>query len=228
MKKDFKAHPLMILSFIKPFLIILLIPVVRGIIQYVKYKEIEQILGLEIMIIAAVVAFAVLRWRMFLLVCDEKTVTIKTGVIFVHKAVIPISGLSSVQSEQTPIDFLLGSVTFRINTEAGSREKTDYSFKLSRRDSHALSDLLYGKKSGEPLKFSPFKIALLSAATSSAFAGMLVGVPILNGATKIFGLDFEQAYNEIASVSNRFETYFPPIANTVLLILFIGYINTFV
>lgn len=228
MKKVFRAHPLMILSFIKPFLFILLIPVIRGVAQYLDSGVVTEILGIEIILFCFITLFAVLRWYFFRLECDEKTVTIKTGVFTVQKAVIPISGLSSVQSEQTPFDYIVGSVTFRINTEAGSRDRTDYSFKLSRRDSHKLSDLLYGKKSGAPVRFSPVKIAILAAATSSAFTGMLVGVPILNNAAKLLGLGFEELFEELTNISNKFETYFPPIVNTVTLVLLCGYIISFI
>lgn len=228
MKYEFKAHPLMIFDIIKPFLLILLIPVARGLIQYLKNREINDILGPETIIFIVILIYAILRWRMFRLTLTEKTVTVKTGLFFVTNAVIPISGLSSVQSEQTPLDYVLRSMTYRINTEAGSREKTDYRFKLSKKDSRKVSELLYGKKQSQPVKFSAVKIAILAVATSSAFAGMLVGVPIINGAARLFGLGFEELYEELTTVSNRFETYFPPIVNTVSLVLLGCYLISFV
>ena len=228
MKKEYKAHPLMMFTFIRPFLIILLIPVLRGLIQYMRNKEITPISGAEMLLFCIILAFGILRWRAFRLICDQKTVTVKTGVIWIKNAVIPISGLSSIQSEQTPIDYIFGSVTFRINTEAGSRNRTDYSFKISKKDGREVSDFLYGKKKTEPVKFSAFKIALLAAATSSSFAGMLVGVPILNNAAKLLGVGFNEVLNEINSVSGKFQTYFPPIVNSITLVLLIGYIISFV
>ena len=48
MKKIFKAHPLMILSFVKPFLFVLLLPVIKGFLQYVTVKTVDGVLGLEI------------------------------------------------------------------------------------------------------------------------------------------------------------------------------------
>ncbi len=228
MKREFRAHPLMILEKIKPFLLILIIPVLRGIIQYIENGQIERILGLETVIFAAVVIYAICRWWCFRLICGEKTVTVRDGIFLIRQAVIPVSGLSSVQSEQSPLDYIFHSVTFRINTEAGSRTKTDYSFKLSRRDSHAVSDLLYGEKSGEPMRFSPFKIAILSAATSSAFTGILVGVPILNSAARLAGVGVNEVLDRINSVSNTFETYFPPIVNTATFILLCSFGISFI
>jgi len=206
----------------------LLIPLIRGFVQYYRNRKIMPTLNWGIVVFIAIIIFGVFRWLSFRLVCDEKTVFVQTGVIFVRKALIPISGLSSIQSDQSPLDYIFAAVTYRINTEAGSREKTDYKFKLSRKNSHAVSELLYGKKKSEPVRFSAVKVAILAAATSSSFAGMLIGVPILNSAARLLGLGFEEVLDEITSVSNRFETYFPPIVNTITLILLFAYLISFI
>ncbi len=228
MKREFKAHPLMVLSIIRPFLFILTIPVIRGLVQYIKAGEITQICGREIILMSLILIYGILRWYFFRLTLGRDTVTVRDGIFMVREAVIPINGLSSVQSAQNPFDYVFRCVTFRINTEAGSREKTDYSFKLSRKDAHKVSDLLYGHKSGEPVRFSPFKIALLSAATSSAFTGMLVGVPILSSITKLTGTGINEVLDRINAESSKFQTYFPPIANTAIAILLASFAISFV
>ncbi len=228
MKREFHAHPLMILTIIRPFLPILLIPLLRGVIQYLINGEITRIWGMEIIIFASITLFGILRWRAFRLVCKDKSVTVRDGVIAVREAVIPVGGLSSVQSEQSPFDYIFRSVTFRINTEAGNRAKTDYSFKLSRKDAHTVSELLYGEKSGEPVRFSPVKIAILAAATSSAFTGMLVGVPILNSTARLAGMGVNEVLDRLNSVSKGFQTYFPPIVNTATLILLASFVVSFI
>ena len=228
MKHVFKAHPLMIFSIIKPFLPLLLIPVLRGVVQYIKDGQVTQILGAEVLLFGGIVLFATARWYFFRLHCHENHVTVRDGIFIIRKAAIPIRGLSSVQSEQNPLDYIFGCVTFRINTEAGSRTKTDYSFKLSRKDAHAVSHLLYGTKEGEPVRFSPVKIAILAAATSSAFTGLLVGVPILNSIARLTGRGVNEVLEQINSVSNTFQTHFPPIVNTVTFILLCSFAISFI
>ena len=228
MKREFKAHPLMILTLIKPFLVILIIPVLRGIIQYIQKGEIERILGVETLFFTFIILLGILRWRAFRLVIDKQSVTVRDGVFITRQAVIPISGLSSIQSAQSPLDYIFQCVTFRINTEAGSREKTDYSFKLSRKDAHTVSEALYGVKNGEPTRFSPVKIAILSAATSSAFAGILLVVPVLNSTARLAGLGVNEVLQRLNSVSQKFQTYFPPIVNTVTIILLASSIASFI
>ena len=104
--KRFRAHPLMILSFVKPGLILLLLPVVKGIIQFFVEKNIDGVIGLEIFTLSIILLIAVLRWRSYSLVCDKEKgiVLIEYGFIFKRMAKIDIAKISSVQNTQQPID----------------------------------------------------------------------------------------------------------------------------
>ncbi len=231
MKKIFKAHPLMIFGFLKPTLLILFLPVIKGAVQYLTERNFEGVMGLFIFVLCAILGVAVLRWRSYTLVCNErdKVVTIKYGVFFRRVAKIDITKLSSVQTTQNPIDFIFRAVTFKINTEAGTHNRTDFEFKLSVKNSKEVSALLYG--SGEPkaVKYSALKVAILAATTSSAFTGMLVAVPLINRAGNLLGIGLsDMLLNEINNISSKIETYFPPIINTITLIVLIAYFISFI
>lgn len=228
MKKTYKAHPIMIFRYIKPALFVLLIPVIRGLIRYLDNRKSTQIWGLESIAFAGILLYAILRWRAFRLICHADKVEICQGVLVKTRAVIPIKGLSSIQSEQNPLDFLLKCVTFRINTEAGEKNGTDFSFKLSRKDSLEVSELLYGKGETNPVRFSTIKIAILAAATSSAFSGMFVVVPIINYAAKFAGMGINEMFEELTHFTAKMQTYFPPIVNTITLVLLAAYAASFV
>ena len=188
MNKVYRAHPLMVISRIKPFLFVLILPFVRGLLQYVTDKTVSSVLGIELTIFAVIVIFSVLSCLSFRLRIIDDTVRLKSGIIFVKRANIKISSLSSVQSEQNILDTVFGAVTYSINTEAGRRNKSDFRFKLNVRDSREVSRILYGKKSPERVKFSALRVALLAATTSSAFSGMIIGVPVLKKAGDLLGL----------------------------------------
>ena len=47
-KMTFKAHPVMILRLMKPYLFILILPLIRALIQYITKGEINGLLALEI------------------------------------------------------------------------------------------------------------------------------------------------------------------------------------
>lgn len=230
MNKVFRAHPLMIFNFLKPFLFVLLIPVVRGLIQYAANGEYDSILKFEILLSVALFIVGLLRWWCFKLILNEEkhTITVISGLFFRRTAKINIDRLSSVQTKQNPIEFIFRAVTFRINTEAGNLDKADYEFKLSMKSAKMVSTLLYGKGETKKIRFSLFKIAILAATTSSAFTGMLVGVPLIYRAGNLLEIAIsDMLINEINNVSQKIETYFPPVVNAISLVFLGSYLISF-
>lgn len=228
MKKEFRAHPLMIVGLIKPFSFILVIPVLKGIIQYLIGHRVTGVLTLELIAFGAITLIAALRCRAFRLICTPNGVTVKSGVLFKTEAYIPTDKLSSVRATQNPFDAVFRSVTFGINTEAGRPGRTDFEFKLSLKDSREVSLLLYGDENTQAVRFSALKIAVMAATTSSAVTGMLIAVPVINKAGKLLGIALENILlDEINNASSNFKNYFPPIVNTITLIFILSYAVSF-
>lgn len=214
----------MMIGLVKPFLFVLIFPVIKGVLQYIISRRITGVLTLELIAFAAILLIAGLQCRAFRLICDENTVTVQSGFLFKKRAVINIARLSSVQTEQNPIDMIFRSVTYRINTEAGQKGSADFEFKLSVKDSAEVSGRLYHENKPTTVKFSIIKVAMMAATTSSAVTGLLIGVPIINKAGKLLGLALdEMLFREINNVSDSIQTYFPPIVNTITLIFLLGY-----
>lgn len=228
MRKEYRAHPLMIWSLMKPFLFVLLLPFIKALLRYAVDGKVNDILNLEILMVVMLTVIAIARWLAFKVSIDEKTIYIRMGIIFVKTAEIELSKLSSVQIEKSPIDAIFGAVTYKVNTEAGAKNSSDFRFKLSAKNSKEISKDLYEGQAVSKMRFSPFRVAFLAAATSSAFTGMLVGVPVINQAGKLLGVGFNKIYEEIAIVSSKIQTYFPPVVNTVSLILLLSYAVSFI
>ena len=98
MKKIYRAHPLMLISFIKPFLFVLIFPFIKAVLQYISDGKITDVLGLEMIILAGISVLAIARCLTFRLICEDGKVTVKSGIIFAHQATIKISSLSSVRT----------------------------------------------------------------------------------------------------------------------------------
>lgn len=229
MKKDYRAHPLMMAGLIKPLLFVLFFPALNALIDYLRLGKINGILGAEIVAICIIIIFSALRCASFRLTLDGEKIRIRTGFLFVKRAEIKAQNLSSVQAERNIIDLLFGSVTFHINTEAGSHRRSDYYFKLHLSDANEISRHLYSKKPELLESFSAVKVAIMAAATSSAFTGMVIGVPLINRAGKLLGIGLQDMlFAKINNVSSKFNNYFPPIVNTVSLILLLAYLCSFV
>lgn len=229
MKKEFHAHPLMLVSLIKPFLFVLVLPVLKGVIQYIIKRRVTGVLTLELIAFMIITLIAALRCRSFRLICGKSGVTVKMGVLFKSTAFISVNKLSSVQTVRNPIDAVFRAVSYRINTEAGPKGKSDFDFKLSTKDSAEVSRLLYGEDNYTAVKFSVFKVAVMAATTSSAVSGMLIGVPIINKTGKLLGIALNNILlDEINSVSSGFKSYFPPIVNAITLVFLLSYAVSFV
>ncbi len=230
MTKVYKPHPFMIWRFLKPYLFVLLLPILRAGLQYIRFKRIfDSLFWYELAFFILILVVAILKCFCFKVTCDGKNVTIKSGVLFTRRADIPISKLSSVQTLRNPFDMLFGAMTFRINTEAGEKTKADYEFKLKFKDAKELAVTLYGNDTVSKQRFSPIKVAIMAAATSSAFTGLIIGVPIIKCAGDLLGIALsDMLWSEINNVSSKIKSAFPPIVNVLTLIFLLGYGVSFV
>ncbi len=227
-KTNFKAHPIMIIKLMKPYLFVLVLPIVRAVIQYFTKGEIDGLFTLETAAFVFVLIIAVLRWRSIDISVNDKSVTVKNGVIIKNCAVIEVSRLSSVVLRQGPFDLIFKSVECSINTEAGTPQKSDFSLKMYSQDAKRLFKLIYGEENREIIKFSAFKIAVLAATTSSAATGIIVGIPIINQTSELLGIAIsDMLFDEINVISEKFSTVFPPVVNAITLIFLVAYSVSF-
>lgn len=223
-KTEFKAHPIMIVRLMKPYLFVLILPLIRALLQYVTKGEINGLLALELIAFAFILVMAILGWRAISITVNDRYITVEKGVLFKSCAVIEVSRLSSVSLKENILDFLLNSVDCLVNTEAGRPNKADFNIKMYKSDAKLLFKTIYGKEPQNIIKFSAYRIALLAATTSSAATGIIVGVPIINKTSDLAGVAIsDMLFDEINNVSSRFNSIFPPIVNIVTIILLIAY-----
>ncbi|MBQ3817161.1 MAG: PH domain-containing protein [Clostridia bacterium] len=229
MKQKFKVHPLFIFNTIKPFLFVLVLPLIKGVYQYLRYRNLSGVLSLEIISFAVILFIAYIKYRFTRILVYDDRISIRTGVLFIKETELPRSAISSVRRVQSLFDAVFGAVTYQINTEAGKRGKADFEFKLSKKSADYLSDYLYNTKNERTVRFSLYKLAFLAATTSSAFTGILISVPVINKLGKLLGIALNQVlFNRINEASGKMNKYFPPIVNMVTLVLLFGYIVSFV
>lgn len=225
----FKAHPLMLYRFIKPFLFVLVLPLIKGAVQYLIYKEVSGVWTLEFIAFSIIFSVALLRTLMFSLTVDDDFLTVRNGFLLRRKVKIPRKELSSISYRRNLADLIFSSVTFRLNTEAGSTEKADVEFKLSHRSAKALWELLYVGDTKNDYRFSAVKIAALSASGSSFLTGILVAVPTIAFLGKLLGISIEKLLiGRLSQLSLKINNYFPPIVNLITLIFLLFYGISFI
>ncbi|MBE6728495.1 MAG: hypothetical protein E7562_07605 [Ruminococcaceae bacterium] len=222
--KEYKAHPLMILQLLKPFLFVLILPALTGLVQYLIMGSATVLFTVEFVVLGVVLSIALLNCINFRLKTENEKIYINKGFFLKKRAVIPFSKVSAVTVKQSFWEIPFFSCTVIINTEAGSNKKGDFEFKLPKSDANELFNTIYGSQKRPAVKFSAKTLLLSSVLTSSAITGLVVAVPFIHRLGKLFGRALSRAlFDEISSFSQKFNTYFPPIFNTVMLILLLSY-----
>ena len=65
MKREFRAHPLMLARLLKPFLFVLVLPVLEGAVQYLTRRSFSHFFILELLAVSLILLLSFLRWRRF-------------------------------------------------------------------------------------------------------------------------------------------------------------------
>lgn len=224
-----KAHPFAVLTYLKPFVFVLLIPLIRAVLRYIMDGEITNVLFAESFAAAAIITYAVIRWRVFSITVKDGFVEIQSGVFNRKVAHIDINRISTVETTRNPFDVVFGSATLRINTEAGSIRRADYEMKVSARDADYITEVISTPGKRIKWKFSVLRVAIMAAATSSAFTGMIIAVPLINQSGNLLGLALEELMlQRINEVGELFGRYIPPIVNTITIIFLLCYFLAFI
>lgn len=219
----FHAHPIYVYKMLKRFIFVLILPVLKGVIQYILYRRISGIILLEGIALGTIIALSVWRLLSFKVVVNDNELIIFDGTLFRKKAVIPRKNLSSITVTRHLALDLVNAATVSINTEAGGYGKKDFTFKMYRNDANTLEDMIYGRPKQIEVRFKAGKIALLSATASSALTGLIVAAPIINRIGKLLNIGIVQVLNDLTTISKQIKLYFPPIVNAITILIIVIY-----
>ncbi len=226
--REYRAHPIMILTHLKPVLFVLLIPVFKAAVQAAIHNKIDGLFLNEIILFAVIVLYAIIKWKKMSIKIMRGQFVINSGLVLTKSAVIDIDKISTVETIRTPWDFIWGSTTVRVNTEAGRIGKADHEFKLKKWDAAELLKIMNGSENKKTVKFSAIRVALMAAATSSSVTGIIVAVPVINQAGKLFGTAASEIIiKQINDVSMHLSRFIPPAINAVTIIFLASYTLSF-
>ncbi len=222
--RSFKAHPVMALYYLKPFLFFLLIPLLTAFYEAFKKQNIDDVLIYEWLLFLVIIGYSVIKWKMLSITLTSKQIKIRTGVFFRRTSEIPIDKISSIQTVQHLTDRIFSSITVRINTESGRKGKADFEVKLFTKDADTLFSSVFNIEKTDTVKFSPISVSLMAASCSSAFTGLIFIVPIIRQAGVLLGTAIEEiVIARINELSLAVSKVIPPIVNTVTVIFLILY-----
>lgn len=223
-KYVYKAHPITIFNYLKPFLFVLLLPVLKALSEALMKREVNGIILNEVIAAMAIIVYSTIKWKKFKFTVSKNEIEISTGLIFNSISIIQTSKISSIEEIRSIGDYILGSTTLKINTEAGRTGKSDYEIRLFCKDADKVRKILVVKESEKSIKFSAVRVAVMAATASSAFAGLIVVVPIIKKIGDLLGTAIEKTlFEKINEVSSILDNYIPHIINTVTVIFLLLY-----
>lgn len=228
MKNEFRAHPLMVLSELTPFLFFLIIPLTRAGLQYIISGSIKDIIGTESIVLIFIAVITVLRCLRFKVLFDGEFIVINKGCFIRSSAKINKNHISSIEEKQNLFDVCFSAVTFCVNTEAGRRKKSDFKFKLRKADSKRLSSLLYGNGCLSVQSFSPIKTALWAISASSVLSGFIIGIPVVNNIGRLLDFTFTEVLKKFSLNDYYRGELFSSTINVLTLIFLVAYSFSFV
>ncbi len=222
--KSYIAHPIMAVYYLKPFLFVLLIPLLNALVDAIFKQQVSGILLNEIILTVIISVYSVIKWKRFRITLTDSSIRIRSGLFIYRTIEIPKEKISSIQTLRHITDRVFGSVTLRINTESGRKGKADFEIKLSRSDAESIGAELFLSESVHTIKFSAIRVALMAAAASSAFTGLIFIVPIIKQTGNLLGTAIEEVVlARINEVSAAVSKIIPPVINTVTIIFLLLY-----
>lgn len=225
----FRAHPITVLSNLKPILFILPLPYLRMAFRYFISGQVGKI-GIFTFFAIFMVGFrAIGIYKKIYLYVGEKTIVAQRGFFVTETVSLPIKNVAVITLGQNLLDFALSTATLSIYTEGGKAKKADFRIKLKKSDAEAVLSAVY-KEERKPLAaVNKKRLLVTAAATSSALGGLFIVAPVVNRLGKLLGRATRQnLYGKLADFPQKAVTTFPPVINSLSILLAVGFAVSFV
>jgi len=226
---EIRPHKCIVLSFIYPYLSLLFIPVIRGILNYGKGVSLPGFLIGEAILALVVVVIAVLKWYRFHCFISEEAVTIKKGLFYRVEFNIPTEKIGLIALDKSPLLSFVGARGFKIYTESGKKTKAAVDIPIKISDANNVNALYKDETLEQIYHCHLGKIIIMSATVSSAATGLLIAAPIISQTGKLIGASLsEMILAEITKVSERLPSIIPRAASVISIVLMVGYLVSFI
>ena len=181
-----KPHYIYITNLLYPYLTLLIIPVIRGLLQYLFGGKgaLSAVLTAEAVLLCVAVFVAVLKLKRIVLFFD-RSISVQKGLFCRVSYRIPPSASKVVVLESNPLLKILGAYRLKIYTEAGLRRRPDESILVRRADAARIYAMY--KVKGETVRSNTYGEVIMSAALSSSTAGLLLSIPIIKVVLSVLG-----------------------------------------
>lgn len=222
-----RIHPIMLVSRLKKFLFLLLLPVATGILRFFLSGQFPNILLPELLLLLAMLCGSFLEWKSCRCVQTEGGIFIQRGFFLRRQAELPRREITSVTLRRSPVDRLCGASFIRFDTEAGGRKQADFEMHLWKKDAERLLRTLAGEKKRSGRATLP-ETLLTAFSASRATTGLLLASPVVKMLGSLAGQAFtDRLYHALRFAAARAADYIPRAASAAAVLLLAGWSVSF-
>ena len=220
----------MVLRYIKRYILVLLLPVIRSLLNFGTGGVISKLILGELVLSIIIIAIAVIRWKQYRIVVYNGYLRVSHGIFIKKIAVIPLNKISGLYVYKSPFYSMFGAARVTIDTDAGYKKKSDFDFYFSTKNlpylTVAVSPCHKGIRKYNCTVWQSFALAVSNA---SALTGVLVFATAINYAGKIFDENVvnDTIINTITLYTAIMNKFLPPATSFVALVIFIGFAISF-
>lgn len=232
-----RQHPIKLFSYTTKYFWLLAIPLLRGIYSLLSNGGSWQAwfrgAWLDLIVVAVIFAFAWLRWSCVGYEFDDKSVTIKKGLLVSVSDQVFYSKITTVSINQNVLYRMFGACEVQISTNAGVLNKADVSIVMKKTDAEKF---YYSVKAArvKSLNYTVppnrLKLLLFSFLFSSSFSGILICIALLLEVSSVIDqrTEAQLILDAFTDTVNKAAVYVPPILAGIALVLGITWVLSFI
>lgn len=227
------GHILNVITYLKSFLFLLIIPIFRGFLFALggNFKAWLKGAELDILIVVVIILLAVLQWFFFTYKSNNDAIFIKKGFFIRREIIIPMDKIITLVSANSFWIRVFGVRVIRCDTVSGYHTRADFSIIVSKKESEVLLNHYKGTK--RCAIFSEYKprtvyVVAISFIISNSFGGMVLVATLIYQLGEIMGEQFSnRVYGTFEKIASTLALGFPPITAAIAYFLLFGWLFSF-
>lgn len=236
-ERSAQQHPIKLFSYTTRYFWLLIIPIIRSL--YSLTLSVDGLktwlhgTWLDLIVIAAIMMFAWLRWVSVSFRFNQERIIVKKGLFAVTEDTVYYSEISTLSIKQNLIYKMFRACKVYIATNAGIFDKADITLIMKTSD----ADRLYASMKRSRVKsmnysVSPNKLRLIvfSFISSSTLSGAAVSLAFIVETWQVFDREAEAKLilDTLSEVANRMAIIIPPIAAGISAVIIAGWLISFI
>ena len=229
-------HPIMIFEYLSRFLLLLIIPLLRGFLYAILGGSLYAWLEgawFDLLIVGIIITASVLEWFFFRYTIYRKGIVIRRGVLIRDSFFIPSRCYTTLSFEHSWWLRPFRAVHVRVDTAAGNFNTPDFKITLSEAECNRILHFHSQKNKNNSYfnrfyKPKVFYLMLLSLFTSNTFVGVIFCSTLFSNTGSLVGAELQQQiFTTMEKLAQWLAILIPPIATFLAMMIIIGYFISF-